>query len=68
MQKILSQFSITRGFTSVWPGNSVVGTITVHSTEDGNEIFILIEKDYQCLDNKDEDQSDNFFNPKLMKP
>ncbi|CAN5639654.1 hypothetical protein BH10BAC3_BH10BAC3_10450 [soil metagenome] len=58
---------IPRDFTNVWPCNSVVDTSAVHTTEDGNEIFILIEKGYQCLDNKDEDQSDNFFNPKLMR-
>ncbi len=28
-----------------------------------NKLFILIEKDFQCLDNVAEDQSDNYPNP-----
>lgn len=29
-----------------------------------NELYILAEKDFQCLDNVNEDQSDNYPNPK----
>jgi hypothetical protein len=29
-----------------------------------NQLYILIEKDFQCLDNVAEDQSDNYPNPK----
>jgi hypothetical protein len=29
----------------------------------GNPLFILIEKDFVCLDHRDEDQSDNYQNP-----
>lgn len=28
-----------------------------------NELFLLIEKDFKCLDNVAEDQSDNYPNP-----
>ena len=45
----------------------MTGTSAIHTTEDGTEIFILIEKDFKCLDNTEEDQTDNFANPKLMK-
>ncbi|MDB5003614.1 MAG: hypothetical protein JWQ34_1839 [Mucilaginibacter sp.] len=30
-----------------------------------NELFLLIEKDFKCLDNVAEDQSDNYPNPLL---
>lgn len=53
-------------FTTDWPANNVVGTSSHYTTEDGTEISILIEKDFKCLDDTTEDQSDNFANPKLM--
>jgi hypothetical protein len=31
-----------------------------------NELYLLLEKDFTCLDNTMEDQSDNYPNPKLM--
>lgn len=31
--------------------------------EKGNTIYLLLEKDFTCLDNVEEDQSDNFPNP-----
>ncbi|MEO0571346.1 MAG: hypothetical protein AAF039_06535 [Bacteroidota bacterium] len=31
-----------------------------------DELFLLLEKDFTCLDNTMEDQSDNYPNPKLM--
>ena len=34
-------------------------------TSDKNEIYLLLEKDFTCLDNTIEDQSDNYPNPKL---
>ena len=30
---------------------------------DGNELYLLLEKDFQCLDNSIEDQTDNYENP-----
>jgi hypothetical protein len=30
-------------------------------------LYLLVEKDYTCLDNVDEDQSDNYPNPLLKK-
>ncbi len=60
--------TIPKDFTNNWPDNNVTGTSATHTTADGTEIFILIEKDFKCLDNTEEDQSDNFANPKLMMP
>ncbi|WP_301921687.1 DUF7009 family protein [Ferruginibacter sp.] len=58
---------IPQHFTNGWPGNNIAGISTLHTTEDGTEIFIIVEKDFKCLDDTEEDQSDNFANPKLMK-
>lgn len=58
---------IPKNFAYEWPNNNVTGTSAIHTTEDGTEIFILIEKDFKCLDNTEEDQTDNFANPKLIK-
>jgi hypothetical protein len=30
-------------------------------------LYLLVEKDYTCLDNVEEDQSDNYPNPLLKK-
>ena len=65
-ENIITVF-IPKDFTNDWPGNNVAGTSAIHINEDGTEIFILIEKDFKCLDDNREDQSDNFANPKLMK-
>jgi hypothetical protein len=58
---------IPKDFADGWSGNNVVGTSAHHRTEDGTEIFLLIEKDFKCLDDIEEDQSDNYANPKLMQ-
>jgi hypothetical protein len=33
---------------------------------EGKELKILLEKDFMCIDNVEEDQSDNFPNPNLI--
>jgi len=38
-------------------------TDTVGFENNDNELFLLIEKDFKCLDNVAEDQSDNYPNP-----
>lgn len=44
-----------------WYSNDQVG---FQHTQD--QLFLLLEKDFTCLDNTLEDQSDNYPNPKLM--
>ena len=45
-----------------WAGTDRVG----FETKDG-ELYLLVEKDFTCLDNVDEDQSDNYPNPLAEK-
>jgi hypothetical protein len=47
-----------------WASNNTVGFEGNMPLSDGNSLFMLIEKDFKCLDNVDEDQSDNYDNPK----
>lgn len=44
-----------------WYHNATIGF--EHHQDD---LHLLIEKDFTCLDNTTEDQSDNYPNPKLM--
>ena len=48
---------------SEWTATDVVGFDTKMKIEEGKELFLLIEKDFVCLDHTFEDQSDNFPNP-----
>ena len=50
---------------SDWATSSKVGFENIYKTSAGKEIFILVEKDFVCMDETVEDQSDNYPNPKL---
>ena len=45
----------------------LTNTDKVGFEEKGGPIYLLVEKDFTCLDNIDEDQSDNYPNPLLQK-
>lgn len=47
-----------------WDDNEVVSFRDSMVLQGGEELELLLEKDFACLDEKDEDQSDNFPNPK----
>ncbi|MCA0427574.1 MAG: hypothetical protein LCH37_09075 [Bacteroidetes bacterium] len=46
-----------------WTSTERIGFQNEYQTGAGNSLFILIEKDFVCLDNTFEDQSDNYPNP-----
>ena len=46
-----------------WVASNKVGLEAEVEIGDGKKLFILIEKDFKCLDNTIEDQSDNYENP-----
>tara|TARA_R110002051_G_scaffold153510_4_gene225913 strand:- start:33206 stop:33571 length:366 start_codon:yes stop_codon:yes gene_type:complete len=48
-----------------WFTNDIITYDHTVSTTDDNNIYLLLEKDFTCLDNTIEDQSDNYPNPKL---
>jgi hypothetical protein len=54
---------IPRAFAKEWPDNDIIG-IDWHIQIDENEsLYVLLEKDFICLDETTEDQSDNYENP-----
>ncbi len=49
--------------TEEWITTEVVGFNNSMPLGEGKELFLLIEKDFVCLDHTFEDQSDNYENP-----
>ena len=48
-----------------WATNNVVGYNNNVAWNEKGALSLLVEKDFTCLDNTNEDQSDNYPNPKL---
>jgi len=46
-----------------WPTNNIVGFEAHMPIGETDSLYLLLEKDFKCLDNTSEDQSDNFENP-----
>lgn len=46
-----------------WPENNVIGFDAKMPIGENETLYLLLEKDFKCLDNVMEDQSDNFENP-----
>ncbi|MBK8699686.1 MAG: hypothetical protein IPN29_09100 [Saprospiraceae bacterium] len=51
------------GLSQNWTSNEVVGYRHIEKLETGEELFLLVEKDFVCLEESFEDQSDNYPNP-----
>ena len=49
-----------------WYQNDRIGFEETMKLDDGQELYLLLEKDFVCLDNTTEDQSDNYPNPKAI--
>ena len=46
-----------------WPGNTTVGFSSHQQLTGMNSLHLLVEKDFICLDETTEDQSDHYENP-----
>jgi len=46
-----------------WTSSEMVGMESEMEIGNGKKLFLLLEKDYKCLDIVAEDQSDNYENP-----
>ncbi len=46
-----------------WTDTQKVGFKSEMEIGDNKKLFILVEKDFKCLDETNEDQSDNYENP-----
>lgn len=47
-----------------WYSNEIVGFENIQKLSNGSRLSLLLEKDFTCLDNRIEDQTDNYPNPK----
>ena len=59
---------VPENIATEWTTTDVVGFDTKMNIGDGKELFLLVEKDFVCLDNTFEDQSDNYENPNKACP
>lgn len=50
-----------------WVTTERVGYDHSMSLQSGNKLYLLLEKDFKCLDDTIEDQSNNYDNPLLKK-
>lgn len=46
-----------------WPTNNTVGFDNKWDAGNKKSLFLLLEKDFKCIDNAMEDQTDNYENP-----
>lgn len=51
--------------TKDWFSNTKIGYENKVTLDSGEELTLLIEKDFVCMDETIEDQSDNYPNPKI---
>jgi hypothetical protein len=54
---------VPAAFTKEWAKNDVVGLSGNMAVDNKNSLSLLLEKDFVCLDETTEDQSDNYHNP-----
>ena len=59
-------FYMPEKIANEWVESNEVGFQHKMPLADGNKLFLLIEKDFVCLDNTFEDQSDNYPNPNAV--
>ena len=52
---------------NVWATSDKVGYKNIIQAGNGEELSLLLEKDFVCLDEVEEDQSDNYPNPAALK-
>lgn len=50
-------------FVKDWPANNTVGIDCKMALTETDSLYLLVEKDFICLDETSEDQSDNYENP-----
>ena len=50
-----------------WDTNDEVGFYHTQILDDGQKLDLTLEKDFVCLDDRDEDESDNYPNPRAYE-
>lgn len=54
---------LSAAFLQDWATNAVIGCEAHMPLNDKDSLYLLVEKDFKCLDDTTEDQSDNYDNP-----
>ncbi|MEO7307930.1 MAG: hypothetical protein ABIR78_15110 [Ferruginibacter sp.] len=54
---------VPASFVKDWPENDIVSIHANMPLANNQSLYLLLEKDFVCLDETTEDQSDNFENP-----
>lgn len=54
---------LSKSLSLDWADNDTVGFSDTVTLESGEKLFLLVEKDFVCLDETIEDQADNYPNP-----
>ena len=54
---------VPKVFARDWADNDVVGFDTYMPIGESDSLYILVEKDFKCIEKSAEDQSDNYENP-----
>ena len=60
-------FFLPQSMMEQWINEDVVGFEHNMELPNAGKLFLLVEKDFTCLDKVNEDQSDNYPNPLLKK-
>ena len=60
------RLEVPASFVKEWYTNDVVGARHIQSLNDGRTLMLLLEKDFVCMDETFEDQSDNYPNPRAL--
>jgi len=58
---------IPEGIIDRWSGSNEVSILASVKLDNEEELSILVEKDFQCLSPRDEDEADMFPNPENIK-
>lgn len=58
---------VNKQLATHWSTNDTVGHYHQLTNPDGSTLDLLLEKDFVCMDETVEDQSDNYPNPKMMQ-
>ena len=54
---------VSKALIKDWPENNIVGFNAKMQISEDESLYLLLEKDFACLDETTEDQSDNYENP-----
>jgi hypothetical protein len=57
---------VPASLTNDWPDNHIVGFEANVPLQNNKSLYLLLEKDFICLDETTEDQSDNYENPNTV--